>query len=116
MEYPSIRGEDFPDYAKNDTWNLSHAYLDAYIQRLIEDYTGDIVQAISRLKHQCANMTFADRSRYNITFQQVIHKGGYSTINYIKIFHNTKATEISVGNIYSEDQLCTFFWKNSRKV
>ena len=47
MDYPSIRGGDFPDYAKNATWNLSHAYIDAYSQMLIYEYPGDGVQAIT---------------------------------------------------------------------
>ena len=34
-----------------------------------------------------------------------MHKGGESGINYIKIFQNAKALEISAGNSYSEDQL-----------
>ena len=43
MDYPSIRGEYFPDYAKKATWNLLHAYIDAYSQILIYEYTGDEV-------------------------------------------------------------------------
>ena len=35
MEYPYIRWEHFPDYAKNSTWNLLHAYIDAHNQILI---------------------------------------------------------------------------------
>ena len=33
-------------------------------------------------------MTFADKSRYDRTFQQVTHKGGESSINNIKRFQN----------------------------
>ena len=46
-----------------------------------------------------------DQIRYNILFQQVIQKLGEWAINYIKIFQNTKALEISVGNSYSEDKI-----------
>ena len=49
-------------------------------------------------------MTFADKSRYDRTFQQVTHKGGESAINYIKIFQNAQALSVSVGNSYSEEQ------------
>ena len=49
-------------------------------------------------------------------FQQVVHKGGKSYINYIKIFQNAKALKISVGNIYTEDQLMKFFKTISRRV
>ena len=63
MEYQSIRGEDFPNYAKNATWNLLHANIDAYNQRLIDEYTGDGVQAITMFQFQCANMAISDKSR-----------------------------------------------------
>ena len=49
-------------------------------------------------------MNFADKSRYDRTFQQVTHKGGESTINYIKRFQNAHDLSVSVGNSYSEDQ------------
>ena len=35
-------------------------------------------------------------------FQKVVHKGGESEINYIKIFQNTKSLAILVGNSYTE--------------
>ena len=50
-------------------------------------------------------MTFYDQSRYNRLFHQVIHKGGGPEINYIKIFQNSKALAILLGNGYSGDQL-----------
>ena len=57
-------------------------------------------------------MTFADKSRYYITFQQVTHKGGEYAINYIKRFQNEHALSVSVGNGYSEDQLMHTFLDN----
>ena len=57
-------------------------------------------------------MTFSDKSRYDRTFQQVTRKGGESTINYIKRFQNPHALSVSVGNIYSEDQLMNTFLDN----
>ena len=45
-------------------------------------------------------------------FQQVVHNGGESATNYIKIFQNYKALEISVGNSYTEDQLMHNFLEN----
>ena len=54
-------------------------------------------------------MTFADKSRYDRTFQQVTHKGGESAINYIKRFQNAHALLFSVGNSYSEDQIMHTF-------
>ena len=57
-------------------------------------------------------MTFSDRSRYDRTFQQVIHEGGEYAINYIERFQNAQALSISVGNSYSEDQLMHTFLDN----
>ena len=54
-------------------------------------------------------MTLADQSRYNRLVWKVIQKVGESEINYIKIFQYDKALAISVGNIYSEDQLMHTF-------
>ena len=60
-------------------------------------------------------MTFADKSRYDRTFQQVTHKGEEYAINYIKRFQNSHALLVSVGNIYSEDQLMHTFLDNSHQ-
>ena len=57
-------------------------------------------------------MTFADKSRYDRTFQQVTHKGGESAINYIKRFQNAHDLSVSVGNSYSEVQLMHTFLDN----
>ena len=57
-------------------------------------------------------MTFADKSRYDRTFQQVTHKGGESAINYIKKFQNAHALSVSVGNRYDEDQIMHTFLDN----
>ena len=57
-------------------------------------------------------MTFADRSRYDMTFQQVTHKGGEPAINYIKRFQMHMIFSVSVGNSYSEDQIMNTFLDN----
>ena len=57
-------------------------------------------------------MTFADKSRYDRTFQQVTHKGGASTINYIKRFQNAQDLSVSVGKSYYEEQLMHTFLDN----
>ena len=57
-------------------------------------------------------MNFADKSRYDRTFQQVTHKGGESAINYIESFQNAQELSISVGNSYSEDQSMHTFLDN----
>ena len=86
MEYPYIEGEGMPDYRKQATWNLLHEYIYAHRQILIYEYPGDVAEAITRLKYQCANMTFAGKSIYNRQFHQVVHKGGESKTNHIKRF------------------------------
>ena len=91
------------------------AYIYSNSQRLIDEYPVNGVQAISRLKYQCANMNFADQIIYNRRFQKVIHKVRDSEINYIKIFYHSKALLISVGNSYSGGQLVhTLFFLNQR--
>ena len=57
-------------------------------------------------------MTFADKSRYDRTFQQVTHKGVESAINCIKMFQNAHALSVSEGNSYYEDQLMHIFLDN----
>ena len=57
-------------------------------------------------------MNFVDKSRYDRTFQKVVHKGGESAINYIKRFHNALTFSVSVGNSYSEDQIMHTFLDN----
>ena len=57
-------------------------------------------------------MNFADKSRYDRTFQQVTHKGGESAINYIKRFQNAHVLSVLVGNSYYEDQLMHTFLDN----
>ena len=57
-------------------------------------------------------MTFADKIIYDRTFQQVTHKGGEYSINYIKRFQNAHILSVSVGNSYSEDQLMHTFLDN----
>ena len=57
-------------------------------------------------------MTFADKSRYDRTFQQVTHKGGEQAINHIKRFQDAHALSVSVGNSYSGDKLMHTFLDN----
>ena len=60
-------------------------------------------------------MTFADKSRYDRTFEQVTNKGGESAINHIKRFQNAQALSVSVGNSYYEDQIMHTFLDNSHQ-
>ena len=58
MDYSSIGGGNWLDYAKKATWNLLHAYVDAHSQIWIDEYPGCGVQAISKLQSQRVHMTF----------------------------------------------------------
>ena len=106
LDYPKIGGHDIiEDYAKRVIGNLLHANIDVNSRRLIAELPKYGIKCIEKLQSHCANIKFADKSRYDRTFQQVTHKGGESAINYIKRFQNTHALSVSVGNSYSEDQL-----------
>ena len=48
MEYTSMRGEDFQDDSKQATWKFLNGYIYAFIKRLIYEYLGDGLQAITR--------------------------------------------------------------------
>ena len=112
IDNPKIGGDDIEYYAKNATRNILHANIDAHSRRLIAEFPMDGIQCIEKLQSNCANMTFADKSRYDRTFQQVKQNGGESEMSYIKIFQNAHALSISVGNYYSEDQLMHTFLDN----
>ena len=92
--------------------NLLHANSCVHIRRLIDEFPEDGIKCMEKLQSHCANMTFADKSRYDRTFQQVTHKGGEPAINYIKRFQNAQALSVSVGNSYSEDQIMHTFLDN----
>ena len=76
IDYPSIRGGYLPANPKKDTWKMLNACIGANSKRLIDEYTGDGVQAISRLLYQCENIKISDQSIYNRLFQQVIQNQG----------------------------------------
>ena len=81
-----------------------HANIHVQNKILISEFPKDGIKCIEKLKSHCANLTFADKSRYDRNFEQVTHKGGEFAINYIKRFQNARALSVSVGNRYSEDQ------------
>ena len=89
-----------------------HANSDVHIRILIAEFPKDGIKCLEKLQSHCTNMTFADKSRYDRTFQQVTHKGGESAINYIKRFQSAQALSVSVGNSYSEDQIMHTFLDN----
>ena len=89
-----------------------HAKIYLQSRRLIADLPGDGVKFISKLHSHYANMTFSGKSRYDRIFQQVTHKGWGSAMNYYKIFQDSQALSVSVGNNYSEDQVMHIFMDN----
>ena len=111
-DYPKTEGENVKDYAKMTIRNLLHANSCAHSRRLIAEFPEDEIKCMEKFQSHCANMTFADKSRYDRTFQQVTHKGGESAINYIKRFQNAQALSVSVVNSYSEDQIMHTFLDN----
>ena len=92
--------------------NPLHANSCVYSRRLIAEFPEDGIKCMEKLQSHCANMTFADKSRYDRTFQEVTHKGGWSAINYIKIFQNAQALSVSLGYCSSEDQIMHTFLDN----
>ena len=112
LDHPKIGGDDVKDHAKHVIRNLLHANIDVHSRRLITEFPKDGIKCIEKLQSHCANMTFADKSIQDRTFQQGTHKGGESAINYVKRFQNAQALSISVGNSYSEDQIMHKFLDN----
>ena len=77
LDDPKIGGDDvIKDYEKKAIRKLLHANVDVHSRRLIYEFPNDGIKCIEKLQSQCANMTFADKSRHGRTFQQVTHKGG----------------------------------------
>ena len=82
LDYPKIGGDDvIKDYPKRAIKNLFHANIDVHSRILISEFPKYGIKCIEKLKLHCANMTFADKSRYDRTFQQVTHKGREYEIN-----------------------------------
>ena len=102
LDYPRTVGGDIEEYSKKSIRNLLRSNIDVHSRRFISEFPIDGIKCIKKLQSHCANMTF-------VIFQQVTHKGGGSTINYIKRFHNAHALSTSIGNSYPEDQLMHTF-------
>ena len=71
-----------------------HKNIDLYSRRLIDELPGDGIKCIEKLQSHCENVNFADKSRYDRTFQQVTHKRGKYAMNYIKMFQNAQALSV----------------------
>ena len=63
LDYPKIGEDDvIEDYAKKATRNLLHANIDVNSRILIAELPKDGIKCIEKLKSNCANMTFSDKS------------------------------------------------------
>ena len=80
-DYPKMEGGNVKDYAKQAIRNLLRANSCVHNRRLIAELPEDGIKCMEKLQSHCANMTFADKIRYDRTFHQVTHKGGKSAIN-----------------------------------
>ena len=77
LDYPKIGEDDvIEDNTKKDIRKLWHAHIDVHNRRLIAEFPKDGIKYLENLQSHCANMTFADKSRYDNTYQQITHKGG----------------------------------------
>ena len=113
LDDPKIGGDDvIEDYAKKAIRNLLRANIDVHRRKLIAGFPKDGIKCIEKSQSHCANMNFANKSKYDRSFQQVTHKGGESAINYIKRFQNAHDLSVSVGKSYSEDQFMNTFLDN----
>ena len=69
LDYTKIGRDDIiEDYAKKVIRNLLHANIDVQSRGLISEFLKDGIKCIEKLQSHCADMTFADKSRYDRTF------------------------------------------------
>ena len=93
--------KDYRNHIRNseiETRKVFHVYIDVHSRRLISEFPMDGIKCTEKLQSHCANMNFANKSRYESIFRQVTHKGGESAMNHIKRFHNAHALSVYVGN------------------
>ena len=70
LYHPKILGDDIiEDYAKKNRRNILYANIDAPSRRLVAEFPKYGIQCIEKLQSHCANMTIADKTRYDRTFQ-----------------------------------------------
>ena len=71
LDYPKIGGVDIiEDFAKKAIRNLLHANIDVHSRILIAEFPRYGIKCIEKLQSHCENMTFADKSRYDRTFNK----------------------------------------------
>ena len=67
-------GGNVKDYAKQAIRKLLHANSDVHNRILITEFPKDGIKCLEKLQSHCANIIFADKSRYDRTLQKVTHK------------------------------------------
>ena len=75
-DYPKMGEGDVKYYAKHAIKKLLHANICVHRRRLIAEFPEDGIKCMEKLQSHCAKINFADKSRYDRTFQYVTHKGG----------------------------------------
>ena len=88
LDYPKTGWVNIKGFSKNSIRNLLHTNIHVYSRRLITEFPADGIKCIEIFQSYCANMVFADKSKYDRSFQQVPHIVGEYAINFIKIFQN----------------------------
>ena len=69
LDYPKIGGDDIiEDYAKKAIRKLFPENIDVHSIILISEFRKYGNKCLEKLKSHCANITFADKSRYDRTF------------------------------------------------
>ena len=74
LDDPKIGGDDIEDNEKETIRNLWHTNIEVHRKIFINEFPMDGIKCNEKLQSHCANMNFSDKSRYDRTFQQVIHK------------------------------------------
>ena len=70
IDYPKIGGDDDIEYyAKKAIRNILHTNIDVHIRRLIDELPMHGIKCIEKSQSHCENITFADKSIYDRTFQ-----------------------------------------------
>ena len=76
LDCPKIGGDDIEDYSKKSKSHLLHANIDVHSRRLIPEFPMDGIKCIENLQSHCENLTFSNKSRYNMTIKRSHIKEG----------------------------------------
>ena len=108
-DYPKLEGGNIKVYAKMAIRNLIHANSCPHSRRLIAEFPEYGIKCIQKLQSHFANMTFADKSRFDRTFQQVTHKGGDLPSPTLKGIKMHRHYQFQLETATQRIKLCTLF-------